>query len=68
MPLPILRRIAAGWLLAGGLASLLLPWHTSAFGWSAGYWLLGAPALLLLASMRRRRFTRPVPAACVPYA
>ncbi|KZC40255.1 MULTISPECIES: hypothetical protein [Rhodanobacter] len=39
------------WLLAGGvlLLSTLVPAYTEALGWTPGFWLLGAPLVVLLA-------------------
>ena len=39
------------WLFTGAalLASRLVPMHSALLGWSAAFWLLGAPLLMLLA-------------------
>ena len=42
---------AALWLFIGAalLASRLVPMYSALLGWSAAFWLLGAPLLMLLA-------------------
>ena len=54
LPTPHHQRLVATaivWLLIGGflLLTTLVPAHTSLFGWTPVFWLLGAPMIVLLA-------------------
>lgn len=54
LPSPHHQRLVASaivWLLLGSflLLTTLVPVHTSLFGWTPLFWLLGAPMIVLLA-------------------
>ncbi len=54
LPSPHHQRLVATaivWLLIGSflLLTTLVPAHTSLFGWTTTFWLLGAPMIVLLA-------------------
>ena len=58
--------MAATWFACGVVLYGLtpLPLHDPTLGWSAAFWLLAAPLLLLAAGFIRSQWIHPIPAGC----